>query len=134
MNSRRNITSGIRCTWHVGDSSPDACPTSDKETLRDVIPDAMTNVGIRDIGRGILDALLVMCREFFSWRVSYDVCFDAVNDVEIAFSDIFLASSDVVVRRESPPVSCSVRRKNLKCKFMTQWVMLSKTFWDQYNS
>ncbi|KAA0026277.1 CACTA en-spm transposon protein [Cucumis melo var. makuwa] len=98
---RRNITSGIGCKRHVGDSSSDTCPTLAKETLGHVIPDAMACVSIRDIMRGIPDALLVMRWEFFSRRVSQR----SKRRRNIVFQRFF-ASFDIVVHRKSP-VSCS---------------------------
>ena len=67
------------------------------------ILDAMKRVGIRVVGRGIPNAVLVMRREFVSRRVSSDVRPDAINDVGKRYPEVFLASSDIVMRWEPPP-------------------------------
>uniref|UniRef100_A0A9I9DUF6 Uncharacterized protein n=1 Tax=Cucumis melo TaxID=3656 RepID=A0A9I9DUF6_CUCME len=88
------------------DSTPDARLTSNKEMSGYGISNAMKSVGIRDVGRGVPDAVLVMRWEFISRHISFDVRPDAVNNVGKRHPDIFVASPNVIVRRESP-ASCS---------------------------
>ncbi|KAA0047665.1 zinc finger protein ZPR1-like protein [Cucumis melo var. makuwa] len=52
------------------------------------IPDALYCAGIRDVGRGIFDVVLVMNRESVSRRVSFDVHRDTVKDIENRYPDI----------------------------------------------
>ncbi|KAA0050688.1 uncharacterized protein E5676_scaffold1737G00190 [Cucumis melo var. makuwa] len=98
LGRRPGYLKGLGCTQHIEDSSPDAHPTSDKKTSGYGIPNATTSIGIRDVGRGIPDAMLVMCRKFVSQRISSDVRPDAVNDVEKRYPNVFVASSKIIVR------------------------------------
>ncbi|KAA0053370.1 CACTA en-spm transposon protein [Cucumis melo var. makuwa] len=65
------------------------------------IPDALYCIDIGDVGRGIPDAVLVMHRKFVSRRVSSDVRPDIVKDVGNRNPYVVLASSDVMLCRES---------------------------------
>ena len=66
--------------------------------------DTSSCVGISNVGRGILDAVLVRHWEFVSRRISPDVLSDVVKDVGNKDTNVVLASSDVMLHRESPPL------------------------------
>ena len=114
---QRNVDNRMQDT---SESSPDVCPTSDTKTSEEGIPDAIASVGIRNVGRGYSRRnenrwhkrhweRYSRCRVDHASRIHLPTHFFRRSSRyskgrREKVSRHFLASSDVFVRWESPPL------------------------------